>query len=252
MEGPPNTLSPIGSLVLVTNGTQPVQLQVIKQLLERGCRVRATSDSKETGYWLDNQFCVEKRSGRFEYFKLDPGSGPGDKQQLYQQAVAGVDAIVHSPTIGDLDQPVKEVWAAAAESVVKMLEAANAEKSVHAFSYASSIVAVTPLVSEDQRLVTENSWNAKDPILALSGQNEHHLVHSSSVTYAEQALWQWARTNSPKFKINSICPSNLIGQNFAAERTTDWKNWIFELYQDGKAQEVIPGAGPTQARKSLC
>jgi hypothetical protein len=240
----------VGALVLVTNGAQPIQLQIIKQLLERGCRVRTTSGSTESGYWLDNQFCMAKHSGRFEHVKLVLGENPADTS-LYKEVLQGVEAIVHSPTIIDLGKPVKKVWAMAADSVLGMLEAAKAEESVNAFVYTSSIQAVTSLLAGgDQRLITENSWNARDAILAMSGQKEPHLVHSSTVAYAEQALWQWASTRAPNFKVNSICPSSLIGQNFAPERTSDWKNWIFELYQNGHAQEVIPGAGPTQARKS--
>ncbi len=238
---------PADALVLVTNGTQPIQLQVIKQLLRSGCRVRATTSSNEDGYWLDNQFQMDKHSGRFEHVKLVPNNVVGGL--LYQDVVKGVSAIVHSPTLISLLSPLKVVWAVAAESVLSMLDAARAEQSVQALVYTSSIVAVTPLMPDGDRLVTENSWNAKDAILAMSGQQDAHLVRSSALTYAEQALWQWVNKNSPAFKVNVICPSNLIGQNYAPEHTSEWKNWIFELYQTGQASEVIPGAGPTQARE---
>ena len=241
------TAIPTDALVLVTNGTQPIQLQVIKQLLQRGCRVRTTTDSTEAGYWLDNQFQMDKHSGRFEHVKLVPD--PNSDKSIYQEVVKDVFAIVHTPTLISLTSPVKVVWTMAAESVLSMLDAAQAEKSVQALVYTSSIVAVTPLMPDGERLVTENSWNAKDAILALSGQHDEHHVRSSALAYAEQALWQWVNKHSPAFKVNVVCPANLIGQNYAPEHTSDWKNWIFELYQTGKAREAIPGAGPTQARE---
>ncbi len=238
---------PADALVLVTNGTQPIQLQVIKQLLQRGCRVRTTTNSNEAGYWLDNQFQMDKHSGRFEHVKLVLNVDSG--KPLYQEVVKDVFAIVHTPTLISLTSPPKVVWAVAAESVLSMLDTAKAEKSVQALVYTSSILAVTPLMPDGERLVTENSWNAKDAILAMSGQHDEHHVRSSALTYAEQALWQWVNKHSPAFKVNVVCPANLIGQNYAPEHTSDWKNWIFELYQTGKAREVIPGAGPTQARE---
>jgi len=240
---------PTDAVVLVTNATQPIPLQVVKQLLERGCRVRAATACDEDGSWMAELFPMHTYSGRFEHIKLTHDNQTDSS--LYEDAVKGVYAVVHSPTVAYLNQPPKEVWAKTAESVLSMLAAAKGEKSVQAFVYTSSIVAVTSLStpSEAPVLVTEDSWNAKDVVLALTGKHNDHVVHDSALVYAEQSLWHWQDKQCPKFKINVISPSNLIGQNFAPHRTSDWQNWLLELYRNGRATEVITNAGPTQARK---
>ncbi|KAG7292043.1 hypothetical protein NEMBOFW57_002074 [Staphylotrichum longicolle] len=186
-------------------------------------------------------------SGRFEHIKLSHDDLTDSS--LYEDAVKGVYAIVHSPTVAYLNQPPKDVWAKTADSVLSMLDAAKGEKSVQAFVYTSSIAAVTSLStpSEAPVLVTEDSWNAKDVVLALTGKHNDHVVHDSALVYTEQSLWHWQDKQCPHFKINVISPSNLIGQNFAPHRTLDWQNWLLELYRNGQATEVIPNAGPTQA-----
>lgn len=245
-----SAIIPTDAVVLVTNATQPIPLQVVKQLLERGCRVRAATACDEDGSWMSELFAMHTYSGRFEHIKLSHDDLTDSS--LYEDAVKGVYAIVHSPTVAYLNQPPKDVWAKTADSVLSMLDAAKGEKSVQAFVYTSSIAAVTSLStpSEAPVLVTEDSWNAKDVVLALTGKHNDHVVHDSALVYTEQSLWHWQDKQCPHFKINVISPSNLIGQNFAPHRTSDWQNWLLELYRNGQAAEVIPSAGPTQARES--
>ncbi|KAK4153540.1 hypothetical protein C8A00DRAFT_33701 [Chaetomidium leptoderma] len=236
---------PTDAIVLVTNGTQPVPLQIIKQLLEYGCRVRTTTTWMAPASWLDELFSPYMQLRMFERVTLMPGH-PNHKS-FYRDAVKGVHAIVHTATIPRLNHSLQDVWSLTAESVVCMLEAAEREPSVRAFVYTSSMVAATPLVTPSDQLVTEDSWNARDPILALMGQGSPAIVRNSSLVRAEQALWQWNRERTPEFKVNVVSPANLIGQNFGSQHTTHWENWIYQLYHYGCAREEIPDAGPTQA-----
>jgi hypothetical protein len=240
---------PSGAVVLVTNATEPVPLQVIKTLLERGCHVRAATTWMEDASWLDVIFSPYRRLRMFEHVTVGPGE-PQHKS-FYRDAVKGVYAIVHSPVLPNLEHAMQDYWARAADSVVCMLEAAERESSVKAFVYTSSIVAAAPVITPTDLLVTEDSWNFKDPILALTGQTEKDVLRRAGMVQAEQALWHWKMEQRPRFKVNVVSPANLIGQNFAAEYTTHWRNWIWRLYKYGFAREEIPGAGPTQARRFL-
>lgn len=238
---------PSGAWVLVTNGTQPVPLQVMKMLLERGVRVRTTTAWMEDASWLDVTFAPYRRLGMFEHLVVGPGH-PQHKS-FYRDAVKGVYAIVHSPTLPKFEHMIQEYWECAAASVTCMLEAAERESSVKAFVYTSDIVAAAPTMTSTDLLVTEESWNVQDSILALTGQTAKDVVRHSGMVQAEQAVWQWANDQHPSFKVNTVVPGNLIGQNFAAEHTTHWRNWIWRLYKYGFARQVIPGIGPTQARR---
>ncbi|KAL1840809.1 hypothetical protein VTJ49DRAFT_7708 [Mycothermus thermophilus] len=219
VEIPPNTL------VLVTNATQMIHLAVIHQLLSRGCRIK---------------------TGQFERVSLSPGH-PLHKS-VYRDAVKGVYAIVHSPTVPNLDNTLEDVWSLTAASVTCMLEAAEREPAVQAVVYTSSMVAAAPLVTPRDVAVTDDSWNIKDTMRAVtSPRGGDHVVRNSALVRAEQELWEWYEEQRPGFKINVISPSNIIGQVLGAEHTTDWRNWLWRLYRYGRAGEVIPGAGPTQA-----
>jgi hypothetical protein len=239
--------------VLVTNGTRPIPLQIIKQLLELGCRVRTTLSWMESASWLDKLFAPYVASGKFERVTLPPGHATS--RYFYQDAVKGVSAIVHTPTLPQhFNQPLSDIWTIAADSVRFMLEAAEHEPTVRAFVYTSSIRAAAPLVPQADLRVKEDSWNAKDTILALTarGQCNDEVVLSSSLVRAEQAVWQWKSQQRPgtlAFKVNVVSPSNVIGQNFGARHHNHWRNWIWRLYKTGRSSEAIRGAGPTQARK---
>jgi nucleoside-diphosphate-sugar epimerase len=236
-------------VVLVTNATQPVPLQVIKMLLERGCSVRAATMWMEDASWLNIIFSPYRRLGKFEHVTVGPGQ-PQHKS-FYREAIKGVYAVVHSPTLPKSDHIIENYWSLAVDSVVCMLEAADRESSVKAFVYTSSIVAAAPTTSPTDLLVTEDSWNVKDTILALTGQADSDVVRHSGMVRAEQAFWHWTIEQRPSFKYSVVSPANLIGQNYAAEYTTHWRNWIWRLYKFGFAREEIPGAGPTQARRFL-
>ncbi|KAL2266656.1 hypothetical protein VTJ83DRAFT_6008 [Remersonia thermophila] len=212
VEIPPNTL------VLVTNATQ----------------------------LLDRVFAEPIKAGRFERVSLSPGH-PLHKS-VYRDAVKGVHAIVHSPAVPNLDNTLEDVWSLTAASVTCMLEAAEREATVQAVVYTSSMVAAAPLVTPRDVAVTDDSWNIKDTMRAVtSPRGGDHVVRNSALVRAEQELWEWYEEQRPEFKINVVSPSNIIGQVLGAEHTTDWRNWLWRLYRYGRAGEVIPGAGPTQA-----
>jgi nucleoside-diphosphate-sugar epimerase len=178
--------------------------------------------------------------------------GPGHPlhKSFYRDAVKGVHAIVHSPTVPSLDNPLEDVWSLSAASVTCLLEAAERERGVAAVVYTSSMVAATPLVTPRSVEVTDDSWNIKDTMRAVTNPRSggNHVVLNSALARAEQELWEWYEEQRPNFKVNVVSPSNIIGQVPGIEHTTDGRNWLWRLYRYGRAGEVIPGAGPTQAR----
>jgi nucleoside-diphosphate-sugar epimerase len=235
---------PFGALVLVTNGTKPIALQVIKQLLERGYRVRTTTGIFANASWLDRLFATYVDSGVFERLTV----GDPSHSTAFRKAVRGVDAIVHSATVPLIGPNLDEVERLTAASVFSILSAAEREPSVRAFVYTSSIVAATPLAPSSDVWVEFDTWNRVDAELASSGEGGD-CVYNASLAAAEQVVWLWGADRRPHFRVNVISPANIIGQNFGSEYTSDWKNWIFELYMKHHAKGV-PGLGRTQPRKS--
>ncbi|KAK4127031.1 hypothetical protein N657DRAFT_687391 [Parathielavia appendiculata] len=214
----------------------------------------------ESAQWLDKLFSRYVSSGMFDHVTLPPGYPTN--RYFYQEAVKGMTAIVHSTHLPRINNTAPAslrapatLWSLAIDSVRCMLDAAEHEPSVHSFVYTSSIRAAAQLVPETDTRVKEDSWNARDTILALTsrGQCSDEVLHNSSLVRAEQAVWQWKAQAEEEglvglpFKINIVSPANIIGQNFGAPYTDNWRNWIWQLYQFGHATEEIPGAGPTQS-----
>ena len=239
-----------GYPVLVTNSTKPIQLAVIRQLLDRGCHVRAAVTWADPARWLDDVFGRPRCVGSFERILLGPGQQ--SHKSAYRDAVQGMRAIVHAPTVprlGDQDRNVEEAWRLTCDTVTAMLEAAEREPSVEAFVYTSSLVAAATPVPRVDTFVTEDSCNATDVIMALNYPEHFDTVRNSCLVRAEQALWHWKRQACPRFKINVVSASNVIGHKIAPEHTpADWRNWFWRLYQKGSTGPVIEGAGPQQAR----
>ncbi|KAK4034050.1 hypothetical protein C8A01DRAFT_19075 [Parachaetomium inaequale] len=235
--------------VLVTNSTKPIQLEVIRQLLNLGCHVRAAVTWSDPARWLDDEFGGPRRFGSFERILLGPGQL--SHRSAYRDAVKDMRAIIHAPTVprfGDQDRSVEEVWSLTCDTVTAMLEAAEHEQSVEAFVYTSSLVAAATPVPHTDTFVTEDSCNATDVIMALNNPEHFDTVRNSCLIRAEQALWHWKRQACPRFKINVVSASNVIGHKIAPEHTpADWRNWFWRLYQKGSTGPVIEGAGPQQS-----
>lgn len=132
---------PGGSLVLVSHGTRPIALQVIKQLLERGYRVRTTTGHFANASWLDTLFFEYAYYGMFEHVKI---SCPYDSR-AYMEAIKGVDAVVHTADIPFLGPHLDDVKECAIFSIWSMFDAALSEPSVRAFVLTSPFVAAAPL-----------------------------------------------------------------------------------------------------------
>ena len=75
-----------------------------------------------------------------------------------------------------------------------------------------------------------------------------HSVYAAAMVAAEHELWSQAQEAEPRFRINIVSHSNLVGQNFASEYTLDWQNWIWELYLYGHVHDPT-GLGPLQRSK---
>ncbi|KAH6854664.1 hypothetical protein B0I37DRAFT_422347 [Chaetomium sp. MPI-CAGE-AT-0009] len=234
-------------LVLVTDGAQPTQLQIIKQLLEGGARVRTTATCKESARWLDNLFSRFTRLGAFECIEMSPQypSHP----LIYREAVKDVHAIAHAATLPGLDRPAREAWDLTDRAIISVLEAAaHGASSVEAFVYTSSLSATVPFASQADTLVTEDACNTQDLMLQTAGRGNADTLRNSCLVRAEQTLRQWVRETKPRFRVNVVSPSNVIGQNFAPAHTTAWMNWVWEMYYNGGCAPLeIAGAGPTQA-----
>ncbi|AEO54482.1 hypothetical protein MYCTH_106343 [Thermothelomyces thermophilus ATCC 42464] len=242
---------PNDKTVLVTNGFEPLRLHIIKRLLEEGCRVRTTVSMANRAEWLDEVFKCFVESEQFERMVLP--AEPPLRKRYWRQAVKGVDAIIHTPTIPNLDRkPVDDAWQESADSVTSILDAAELEPQIKAFVMTGNLGAVTPLVVETDTRVDAWDFNTREVIGAYEESGKpvpnYQMLFNSCHVRAEEALWSWMDEAKPHFKANVVVPSNIIGYNFATKYTTAWKhNWLWRLWKFGKSAPAVRGGGPCQA-----
>jgi len=143
------------------------------------------------------------------------------------------------------------LWDEVAASVRGLLDAAHDEPRVEAVAFTSCMRAAASLRVPQRWRVDEDAWNKRDVIRAMEGGCDAEAVRGSCLVTAEQAVWEWTmqRRGQFGFRVNVVCPSNVIGQNLGAKWTTEWRNWMWELYMHGKAAEVVIGGGPAQGRE---
>lgn len=240
---------PPNKLVLVTNPTDPVQVEIMHQLLEGGCRVRAAVTFVEPAEWLDQLFDRFHRSGKFRRESMLYGR-PG-YQLNWRHLVRGCHAIVHQTVLPSRYDNVEQLWHKVINTTAGLLEAAEREVTMESFVYTSAINAAAPVFTEKDLQVTAESWNTQLMWKAARTPGITSVVRSSCVIRAEQTVWTWTHEARPKFRVNTIAPSNVIGHHLAREYMEPyWNDWLHDMYRSrGDALDTIEDAGPIQRRK---
>lgn len=209
----PTTAIPDGSRILVTGATGFVGSHVVKQLLQRGYKVRGTVRDLTQATWLvRDQFKKYVESGKFELVAVPDLAVEG----AFDEAVKGVSAIIHIATIVTFDPNPNNVIPQAVAGVKSILKAAAQEPSVKRFVFTSSIVAARiPMVGDDTRVVRD-TWNdaavqaawAPPPYEASRGM----YTYAASKVAAEKELWKFVDEQKPHFAVNVIAPSGITGE----------------------------------------
>ncbi|KAK4247395.1 hypothetical protein C7999DRAFT_32172 [Corynascus novoguineensis] len=242
---------PEDKTVLVTNASEGVRLHTIKRLLAGGCRVRATVYDSKPAEYLDEVFESYKKDGKFERMVLL--TQPPTRKRYWRNAVRGVHAIIHMPTIPQFGfkNDVENMWEQTEDSVTSILDAAELEPQMTAFVMTSHIAAATPLVVPTDSRVDPQDYNLAAVLGAIQESGklypDYYQLFYSCYVRAEQALWDWMEENNPHFKANVVVPSNVYGFNFATKYTDSWKhNWLWRLWHYGKSLPVVRDESPAQ------
>jgi len=130
--------------------------------------------------------------------------------------VKGMSAIVHVASIASFDPDPNKVIPQTVAGSTSILYAALKEPLMKAFVYTSSIVAATMGIPGNNTHVGRDTWNEEAVKLAWAPAPYEPargmIVYSASKTEAEMAIWKFVEEENPQFSVNSICPSNIIGE----------------------------------------
>ncbi|MEL0194829.1 MAG: NAD-dependent epimerase/dehydratase family protein, partial [Acidimicrobiaceae bacterium] len=181
--------------VLVTGASGFIAKHIVRELLDNGYVVRASTRSNHRRDELDALF----PDAGLEHVTLDLNHDEG-----WADALADVDVLMHtaSPFPGEQPDDPEDLIRPAVDGTLRALEAARAA-GVNRVILTSSVAAVLhdPAASPTAT-INESNWT--DP------EGERVSAYEASKTLAERAAWDFAATHT-NMKITVINPAAVMG-----------------------------------------
>jgi dihydroflavonol-4-reductase len=190
-------------LVAVTGGSGFIASHVVRELLARGYRVRATvrkpTSEKDTAH-------VRSLPGATERLELVGGDLLTDHS--FDAAVRGATYVLHtaSPYVLDAKDPQKDLVDPALLGTRNVLASCAGEPSIRRVVLTSSMAAITD-EPEGDHVLTEEDWNDKSSL----SRNPYYY----SKTVAERSAWQFVTENKPGWTLVAINPFLVIGPSLS-------------------------------------
>ncbi|TCD62913.1 hypothetical protein EIP91_006240 [Steccherinum ochraceum] len=206
---------PPGSLVLLTGINGHVASAIALRLLERGYRVRGTvrvlSSARTVHDVLTKQFGTE----RLEIIAVGEDIA---KEGVFDSAVKGVDAVIHTPSPVMLDSKhPEEQFKPAVNGTLNILRSAQQEPSVKRFLWFGSISAVCFTAKDPTKeVITRDDWNVVSEEVVKNPDDPELGFHAyiASKVVAERAAWKFMEEEQPSFSLTTVLGSWVTGPVF--------------------------------------
>lgn len=185
--------------VLVTGASGFIATHTIKQLLERGYRVRGTVRSVKDPAKLAPLTSLPGAAERLELVEADL-----NKPESFVPAVVGVEYILHlaSPYSLTVTNPQRDLVDPAVNGTLAVLNAAYAEGAAKRIVLTSSCASICDSF-DSSKVYTEADWN----VLSSLTRNPYYY----SKTMAERAAWDFVKEKKDKFDLVVINPFVVLG-----------------------------------------
>jgi nucleoside-diphosphate-sugar epimerase len=247
----PDMRIPAGSLVLVTGATGFIASEVIKQLLQRGFRVRGSVRDFHSASWLLTAHFDESLSGQFEVVEVPDIGVDG----AFDEAVKGVAGILHIATStaagkdGGFETDREIAIPTTVKGVSSIFISALKEPSIKAFVFTGSIVAAVFPIKGNHTKVGPDTFNEAAVKLSHSpppyGPMHGFNVYAASKVAAEEEFLRLMKEHGPHFISNIVSPSGVIGEPRNVKHADVHHNWVTSLYRSEKQRlDAFPSGEP--------
>lgn len=191
--------------VLVTGATGYIAKHIVAGLLNRGCTVVGSARTADSHNQIRDAVTtvLEDLSGldkRLRTVALDLNSDEG-----WTEAMAGIDVLMHTASPFPLEQPkdAEEVIRPAVDGALRALRAAH-DAGIKRVIFTSSTVAVaTGDLKPGKVAFDENDWSDINHAAATP--------YAQSKTLAEQAAWDFVKSEAPDIEMTVINPGFVLG-----------------------------------------
>jgi len=184
-----------GDLALVTGASGFIASYVIRELIQKGYKVRATVRS------LQNTSKFEHMSKLFPQVELVEADL--EKEHSFDNAVKGVKVVFHcaSPAGLGAKDPQREMVDFAINATLNILRSAEQEQSVRRVVLTSTCGSVASYNKSDDYVFSEKDWNEDTSLTNMPAQY--------AVTVAERAALDFAK--GKHFDLIVINPNGVVG-----------------------------------------
>jgi nucleoside-diphosphate-sugar epimerase len=232
----PEPTIPKDSWVLVTGANGFVGTHVILQFLERGYKVRGTVRDAKVSKWVTEEVFPQYAKDRsLEVVEVKDMAATN----AFDEAVKGVEAVVHIATITTFDPDPSKVIPPTVAGTVSAFSAALKEPGVKRFVYTTSIVAAAMLQPGDEIVVGRDTWNELAVQLANApppyDANRALSTYCASKVEAEKELWSLVETRRPHFEVNTVSPATVFGAKLHKSMQGKTADWVAAFYNGDKS-----------------
>ncbi len=189
------------SPVCVTGASGFIGAHIVRELLERGYRVRGTVRKSPEHYpfLLDLPGAKE----RLELYRADLLQAGA-----YDKAASGCEYVIHtaSPYQINVKNPQQDLVDPAVIGTETVLESCMKANKVKRLILTSSIAAITDQ-PESHKIFTEKDWNIMSSL--------DRQPYQYSKTLAEREAWDFIMARRPRFDLVAINPAMVIGPSLS-------------------------------------
>ena len=192
--------------VCVTGASGFIAAHIIRELLERGYRVRGTVRERPEHYsFLLGLPGAKERLELFEAELLTAGA--------YDRVIEGCEYVMHtaSPYKINVKDPQTDLVDPAVTGSENVLDSCMKSGSVRRLIFTSSIAAITD-EPDSSKVFTEKDWNTMSSL----DRNPYHY----SKTLAERDAWDFIMRKRPSFDLVVINPFLVIGPSLSPSLNT--------------------------------
>ncbi|RSL70394.1 hypothetical protein CEP51_012199 [Fusarium floridanum] len=223
---------PPQGLVLVTGVNGFIGSHIANNLLNLGYRVRGTVRDSDKAGWITEAMQELNPSGHFEVV-IVPDVTASD---AWSEVVQGVDGIVHVATDMSFDANPNKVITPMVQGVRNLLVAAASEITVKRFVFTSSDRAISNAINGKEVTLDSSMWN--ESAVASAWRPPPYEadrvwdVYAALKTQSEQEIWAFAKTENPKFIINSVLPCFNVGPILHPKQPGSTGKWVRDFWKD--------------------
>ncbi len=240
--------------VCVTGASGFIAAHIVRELLERGYRVRGTVRKNPESYPF--LLALPGAAERLELVQADLLAAGS-----YDLAVEGCDYVMHtaSPYEINVKNPQTDLVDPAVNGTETVLESCIKSGNVKRVIFTSSIAAITD-EPDSNKVFTEKDWNTMSSL----DRNPYHF----SKTAAELAAWDFIMKRRPAFDLVAINPFMVIGPSLGPSLNTSNEiirdimtgvypgimdmNWGFVDVRDVAKAHVLAIETDTASGRYLC